>query len=628
MPIAWRRRLATVVALLLVMLTQPTSPTAVHATPPGAPRVTLIGDSTMAAMRWAQYDDDDPDTLANNDIREVISNSYDLVYDAESCRRLEVPSCKGREGYTPISVLPLMKGSLSGKMGSTLVMMAGYDETTIETGVDAVLAEAERQGIQHVIWLTFRRSSTYYLPDSAHTPASALYAAHNRALVAATARHPSLTLLDWDAAGATHPEWFYSDGIHLTPAGALALADLIKERLDTLDLFGRCDSHTDKTGAFSTETGALTEPAPGDGGFVPRTPVRVLDTREPTLGGEHGMLGAQRTVSIDVSAEVPSDATAAVMTVTAADSCAAGYLTVFACGVTPPTSNLNYEVGRNTAGLVITAIDARPDGSRQVCIRSYASTDVVVDVIGAFVPGRGQPFHPIDPTRWIDTRPTQPALLPPKGTQITGSDITVPIAGINGVPADATAAWINLTIADPTAPTVLLAYPGPCGDAPNASTVNARPARSAASSAIVGLGPDGSICVHTVTGSTGAIVDVAGWFGPGSGGLLYRQHVPTRLYDSRGVSSVAPKTTVQVLLPSPGVLNVTAAESTALGYLTVRPCGSTQTSSLVNTAKGENTANLTAVGPGASGALCVSPYTPTHIVVDSFGDLVAPRPGP
>lgn len=612
------RLLSVLVALLLVLVTLPTSTAVVHAAPPGAPRVTLIGDSTMAAMRWATYDNDDPDTLANNDIRGIISDSYDLVFDAESCRRLVGTSCRGREGYTPVSVLPLMRGRLNGIMGSTLVMMAGYDETWIDSGVDAVMAEAERQGIQHVIWLTFRESTSYTLPDPAHTPASQLYAAHNQALANATARHPSLSLLDWNTIGGAHPEWFYSDGIHLTPAGAVGLAQTIKARLDTVAVSPRCNPATDKTGVPSIVGGTPIETPPGDSGYVPRPPLRVLDTRDPALGGEHGMLGAQRSVTIDVSTAVPADATSAVMTVTAADPCAAGFLTVYACGVTPGTSNVNYEVGRNTAGLVVSAIDAG-----RVCIHSYATTDVVVDVIGAFVPGSGQPFHPIDPTRWVDTRAVEPALLEqPKGIQTTGSDFTVPIRGVGGIPATATAAWINLTIADPTAPTVLLAYPGPCTGAPNASTVNARPARSAASSAIVGLGVDGSICVHTLVGSAGAVVDVAGWFGPGDGGLLYRQHVPTRLYDSRTLSPVPPSSAVQVPLPAPGVLNVTAAESTALGYLTARPCGSPQASSLVNTAPGENTANLTAVAPSAGGALCISPYSPTHVVVDSFGDLV------
>ena len=72
--------------------------------------------------------------------------------------------------------------------------------------------------------------------------------------------------------------------------------------------------------------------------------------------------------------------------------------------------------------------------------------------------------------------------------------------GKGGIPQNATAVWLNLTVADPTTPTVLTAYPGPCGTPPLSSNVNARPLRSTASSVLVGLGDDGSVCVLTYVG--------------------------------------------------------------------------------------------------------------------------------
>ena len=206
--------------------------------------------------------------------------------------------------------------------------------------------------------------------------------------------------------------------------------------------------------------------------------MRVLDTREPTLGGADGKVGAGRTVAVDVSKSVPPGASAVALTVTAVDPCAAGFLTVFDCGVRPITSNVNYVPGRNTAGLVFVP----PDPAGRVCIASYARTDVVVDVIGSFGTG-GARFTPLGPTRWIDTRGGPALLGDVRGVRAGGQDTTVQIAGNGGVPAGATAAWINLTIGDPTAPTVLTAYPGPCTAAPTASTVNARTGRSAAASA-------------------------------------------------------------------------------------------------------------------------------------------------
>ena len=59
-------------------------------TGPDVARVTVIGDSTSAAMRW--YDE------ANNSTStyDILGSDYDLLWSVESCRRLVQPSCVGR----------------------------------------------------------------------------------------------------------------------------------------------------------------------------------------------------------------------------------------------------------------------------------------------------------------------------------------------------------------------------------------------------------------------------------------------------------------------------------------------------------------------------------------------------
>ena len=44
--------------------------------------------------------------------------------------------------------------------------------------------------------------------------------------------YPNAVLVDWYAASEERPEYFTSDGIHLTAAGARAYADLIKAEVD------------------------------------------------------------------------------------------------------------------------------------------------------------------------------------------------------------------------------------------------------------------------------------------------------------------------------------------------------------------------------------------------------------
>ena len=75
--------------------------------PAGAARVTLIGDSTAAALRW--YDEANGSTARYD----VMAEKYDTLWSVESCRRLVAYSCVGRNDpttgarFTPVSVLPL-----------------------------------------------------------------------------------------------------------------------------------------------------------------------------------------------------------------------------------------------------------------------------------------------------------------------------------------------------------------------------------------------------------------------------------------------------------------------------------------------------------------------------------------
>jgi hypothetical protein len=578
---------------------------AVAATPPvDAPPVSLIGDSTMAGMAW--------NSTSGNDPRDIVGNSYRLTFDAESCRRLVNGSCRGRFGSTPLSVLPLMRTTLSGRLGEAMVVMAGYDDATIANAVDQVMAEAEAQGVTRVLWLTYRTNTAYVLPGG--LAARDLYSSHNSELTAAAQRHSTLRILDWDGFSKNQDSWFAFDGIHLTVAGAVALATFIKNGLDAEPAIGRCRASNALAGTVDSATESVdvdTDPS----GFIPLTPTRVLDTRDPAMGGDSGMLGAGRTVSIDVSEIVPDDAVAAVLSVTATGSCVPGYLTVFACGARPPTSNINYEVGRTTAGLVITPIS---DG--RACVFASNPTDVVVDVMGAFTPD-GDRFHPMTPTRWIDTRGGIVQLNQITGVRAAPIQTQLSMRAQGGVPQNATAVWLNLTVADPTTPTVLTAYPGPCGTPPLSSNVNARAKHSTASSVIVGLGADGSICVLTYSGSSHIVVDVAGWFGPGNGGLSYRPTEPVRLLDTRLNGGQPTAADIAVHVDAVSVLNVIAVDSTALGYVTVRACGSALLSSLINTTPAEDTANLIAVGGDAAGSVCVRSNTKSHLVVDQVASF-------
>jgi hypothetical protein len=109
--------------------------------------------------------------------------------------------------------------------------------------------------------------------------------------------------------------------------------------------------------------------------FVAATPQRVIDTRR-------GLAASGRSVSsvtITLPASVPSDATGAVLNLSAVTPDGKGYLRLAAAGDQPLTTAISYDRGRSTTGLALTPIGA----GRQVTITVYgAAVDVVADLVG------------------------------------------------------------------------------------------------------------------------------------------------------------------------------------------------------------------------------------------------------
>jgi lysophospholipase L1-like esterase len=65
-----------------------------------------------------------------------------------------------------------------------------------------------------VVWVTLRETRD-------------IYAATNRAIRSAAKRWPQLVLADWNAYSAGK-SWFGSDGLHLSPTGAEAMARFLR----------------------------------------------------------------------------------------------------------------------------------------------------------------------------------------------------------------------------------------------------------------------------------------------------------------------------------------------------------------------------------------------------------------
>lgn len=183
----------------------------------GAPRISMIGDSVMAAIRWGG-------TWAP-------LQRYNYTYDAESCRRTIGLSCRGREGFAPDNTVQAMQ-RLRGQLGSVVFIGTGYDDagSTFSGGVDAVMAEAAAQGIHTVVWLTMRTADVTYVGPTYSSNAST-FRDNNRILLAKQTQYGGrLRIADWATYSAARPDWVLSDGVHLSGSGSVAFARYIVDQ--------------------------------------------------------------------------------------------------------------------------------------------------------------------------------------------------------------------------------------------------------------------------------------------------------------------------------------------------------------------------------------------------------------
>ena len=137
------------------------------------------------------------------------------------------------------------------------------------------------------------------------------------------------------------------------------------------------------------------------------------------------------------------------------------------------------------------------------------NTHVVLDVTGWFGATGGSEFVPIEPIRMADTRSydrglnslTRGQMLP------AGKVLEVGIAGVRGVPADATAATINVVALGASRAGWLRVVP--CGSSSDISTLNFSTPAPIANGSNVQLSSKGSICVVGMSTSH-VVVDVTG----------------------------------------------------------------------------------------------------------------------
>jgi hypothetical protein len=247
-------------------------------------------------------------------------------------------------------------------------------------------------------------------------------------------------------------------------------------------------------------------------------------------------------------------------------------------------------------------------------------------------------YHPVAPARVLDSRAASQvgSFSTPWGTS-TGRDVTV--AGVGGVPVDATAVALNVTVTNTSASSFLSIWPsGQAQPNPLVSSLNWTAGTTIANAVTAKVGSNGQLRVFNAGGNVDVIIDVVGWYGTAAGDG-YNPVGPSRILDSRSSSQVGPYSTPwgpgtqrDVTVAGVGgvpvdadavVLNVTATGTTASSFLSIWPTGQAQPNPLVsslNWTAGITIPNAVTAKVGSSGQIRIlNPGGNVHVIIDVVG---------
>jgi len=239
-------------------------------------------------------------------------------------------------------------------------------------------------------------------------------------------------------------------------------------------------------------------------GYTPVVPIRLYDSR---TANDVLYPGQERVLKVSgVNPGAPAGSSAVALTLTGIQPNWFSFMRVYPCGVDASSiSSINLTPNEVRANTVVTPVAA--DGT--VCVQTSEATHFAVDLSGYFG-STGYDFQPFTPVRVFDSRLAASELNPATaGRPLQGGvPIRLDIAGKQGVPTNAKAASINITVVDVGYPTFVTVYP--CGDLPVASNVNIAPGQAvAANGAMAKLSGDGDLCLYSLN-PVHVVVDING----------------------------------------------------------------------------------------------------------------------
>ncbi|WP_410814711.1 right-handed parallel beta-helix repeat-containing protein [Micromonospora sp. 067-2] len=372
-------------------------------------------------------------------------------------------------------------------------------------------------------------------------------------------------------------------------------------------------------------------------------PTRLLDTR--------AALGIPTTVPVPAGGRVmldlpqlggvpAADISSIVVNVTVTSPARAGFVKVYPdATMGTSTSSVNFVANETVPNLVTVPLK---DGRIYLENASGGTVHLIADLQG-YYSARGSGFAPVAPKRVLDTRSGAAKPIAPN------ADLRLDLSSV--LPADATAAILNVTVTQPTRAGVLAVYPDgtPAPVASNLNFVAGQTIPNLVSVRVV----DGRVAIRNASsGTTHVVADLAGYFGSAASGATqtYVPFGPARSADSRtgdgligraagplekqavasvkawyykafdggGCGSDCPE-------PTAVVANLTVTAPTSAGVLTGYPyLKNPPTASNVNFLADETAANLAVIKTGGARiSLYNNSSGSSHVIVDQAGYFIA-----
>ena len=280
-----------------------------------------------------------------------------------------------------------------------------------------------------------------------------------------------------------------------------------------------------------------------------------------------------------------------------------GSLVVHACNESPAGAT-TVTVGPGATAYASSAVKVT---NGEICVTSTATAAVRVELV-AQLDANGAGAQPISTRRAFDSR-------------VAGrlaANTAVPIsAAMLGVPDNSTAVSASFSVVGSAAAGVLSI--GPCGDGVWQAAFVAGATTSVSGVMLVN---SAGFCV-TSSVATDLVVDVTGYFAPGTG--MLSPVTSLRRFDSRTTGTTIGSPPASVMIP--GFDDWAATTPTAQVHITMIggaaeasvfawPCGQPQPAAAVGVVRSRAVNTVSAIVALSNGTLCLASSQPIHIIVD------------